>query len=116
MERDFNLPSDWLNPGPTSILKFGLPAGLMERTEKRKFGQILTVRFLSRYDQIHLKLFAAVDQRGKHYDDLLVLKPNEEEIKAAANWSQTHDVSEGFREELRVILKSLGFDRVAETI
>jgi len=29
--RDFNLPDNWLNPGPTSALDFGLPEGLMQR-------------------------------------------------------------------------------------
>ena len=114
--RDFDLPENWLNPGPTSALQFGLPAGLLERTENRNYGHCLTVRFLSRYDQIHFKLYAAVDQRGKHYDDLRALGPSEKEIKAAAMWSRTHDVSEGYKDELKNILKSLGFDNVAQTI
>ncbi len=114
--RDFDLPDSWLNPGPTSALEFGLPAGLLDRAEKRTYGRCLIVRFLSRYDQIHFKLYAAVDQRGTHYDDLKILNATEQEIKAAAQWSRTHDVSEGYRDELKKILISLGFDNVAQTI
>jgi len=114
--RDFDLPGDWLNPGPTSALDFGLPEGLLARAEKRRYGKIFTVRFLSRYDQIHFKLFAAVDQAGKHYDDLKLLKPTASELKAAALWSMTHDVSENYRNELKRILIDLGFKNVAQEI
>ena len=69
--RDFNLPENWLNAGPASAVDLGLPDGLMERVITRQYGQKLIVHFLGRYDQIHFKLYAAVDQgAGKHLDDL----------------------------------------------
>jgi hypothetical protein len=65
--RDFSLPVDWLNPGPTDLLDFGLPEGFIDRLERRDYGDSLTVYFASRYDQIHFKLYAMVDQGpGKH--------------------------------------------------
>lgn len=116
VERDFRLPDGWINPGPTSALDFGLPTGLLDRCEKREYGPSLTVRFLSRYDQIHFKLYAAVDQGGKHYEDLLVLKPTSKEIEAAARWSMTHDVSDGFKLMLKTLIEKMGFSDVAQRL
>jgi hypothetical protein len=115
--RDFNLPDQWLNAGPASAVDLGLPIGIMERVVTRRFGQRLIIHFLGRYDQIHFKLYAAVDQgTGKHLDDLLALKPNSEEIRQAARWSMTHDVSEGFKQSLKGLLDYLGFRDVAERL
>lgn len=113
----FKLPKNWLNPGPTSALDLGLPQGLLERSEIHRFGDYLIVRFLSRLDQIHFKLYAATDQGpGKHYQDLLSLHPLENEIEAAARWSRTHDPSDGYLQELRKVITSLGFPDVAHRI
>ena len=115
--RDFNLPDKWLNAGPASAVDLGLPHGLMERIVTRSFGQKLTIHFLGRYDQIHFKLYAAVDQgTGKHLDDLSALKPTADEIEQAARWSMTHDVSEGFKQSLKGLLDHLGFKDVAERL
>jgi len=115
--RDFNLPDKWLNPGPASAVDFGLPEGLMDRVITRKFGKKLIVHFLGRYDQIHFKLYAAVDQgEGKHLDDLLALNPTSEEIESAARWSMTHDVSDGYKQNLKNLLKYMGFEDVAERL
>ena len=115
--RDFNLPDKWFNAGPASAVDLGLPDGIMDRVVTRKFGQKLTIHFLGRFDQIHFKLYAAVDQgAGKHLDDLLTLKPAPSEIEQAARWSMTHDVSEGFKQSLKGLLNYLGFKDVAERL
>jgi len=115
--RDFNLPERWLNPGPASAVDLGLPNGLMERVITRKYGRKLVVHYLGRYDQIHFKLYAAVDQgAGKHLDDLLALKPTSDELENAARWTMTHDVSEGFKRNLKSLLNYLGFKDVAERL
>jgi hypothetical protein len=115
--KDFNLPDKWLNTGPASAVDLGLPDGIMERVVTRRFGQRLTIHFLGRYDQIHFKLYAAVDQgAGKHLDDLLALKPASDEIEQAARWSMTHDISEGFKQSLKGLLDYLGFKDVAERL
>lgn len=107
--RDFSLPADWLNPGPTDLLDFGLPEGFIDRLERRDYGQALTVYLASRYDQIHFKLYALVDQGpGKHEDDLRALSPTEEELVAAARWSRSHDPSEGYAQALGGVLAYLG--------
>jgi hypothetical protein len=113
--RDFNLPENWINTGPTSAVDLGLPERLMERVTTREFGRKLTIHFLGRYDQIHFKLYAAVDQgAGIHYEDLLTLKPTADELEQAARWSITHDVSEGYRQILKDLLNHMGHNNVAE--
>jgi len=107
--RDFGLPTDWLNPGPTDLLQFGLPAGFLSRVETRAHGSALTIRYASRLDQIHFKLYATVDQgAGRHETDLRALAPSAAELLAAARWTRTHDPSEGFRQELAAALAHLG--------
>jgi len=113
VQKDFNLSENWLNPGPASVMDFGLPKGLMERTETRFYGKLLIIHYLGRHDQIHFKLHAAVDQGGKHFDDLLALNPSSQEFVDAARWSMTHDPSEGFRLILKDFLKRIGHGDVA---
>jgi hypothetical protein len=115
--RDFNLPENWLNAGPASAVDLGLPEGIMERVITRRFGKKLIIHFLGRYDQIHFKLYAAADQgTGKHFDDLLALKPSTEELEKAARWSMTHDISEGYRQSLKKLLSHMGYEDVAERL
>ena len=72
-------------------------------------GEALTVLFASRIDQIHFKLYAAVDQgAGRHLADLQALEPTEAELLQAARWSRTHDPSEGYRSVLLEVLTHLG--------
>lgn len=109
--RDFGLGEDWLNPGPTSLLDLGLPEGFRERAAPRRYGPGLTVLFASRVDQIHLKLYATVDQgAGKHLSDLRALQPSRQELLDAATWSRTQDPSEGYRMVLERVLAHLGVD------
>jgi hypothetical protein len=115
--RDYNLEPSWINPGPTSILDFGLPEGMLERTVVKRFGPRLTVRFISRLDLIHLKLDAASEGPGKHYDDLRALNPAKEELRLAARWCVKNvDSSEGYVAQLKSLLVVLGHPDVAEGI
>jgi hypothetical protein len=103
------LAADWLNPGPTDLLQFGLPAGYESRTVMRRFGG-LTVHLAGRFDQICFKLYAAVDQgpRSKHTADLRQLQPTRDELLAAARWARTHDPSDAFLDQLEQALDALG--------
>ncbi len=96
------LDPNWINPGPTALLDFGLPHGFVERSSIRRFGA-LVVHVASRFDQIHFKLYAATDQgpRSKHTGDLRALSPSSDELLAAARWCRTHDPSPGFLTSLR---------------
>jgi len=109
--RDFGLSDDWLNPGPTSLLDLGLPDGFYERAEHRVYGPGLETLFASRVDQIHLKLYATVDQgAGKHLDDLEALQPTGQELIDAARWSRSHDPSDGYLSVLERVLAHFGVD------
>ena len=104
-----DVDENWLNPGPTDLLRHGLPKGFMERATTRAYGS-LTLQIASREDQVFFKLFAAVDSspRSKHTADLRLLNPSREELLAAARWARTHDPSEGFRTLLHSALVQLG--------
>jgi hypothetical protein len=109
---DFGLRERWLNSGPTALLDFGLPPGLLARGETRDYGPALEVIFASRVDQIHFKLYAVVDQdAGRHLNDLQALSPTEPELLQAAEWSETHDNSAGYREILDKVLAHFGVIR-----
>lgn len=118
--RDLGLPEWWLNNGPSrnpgGLYQFGLPEGLLERLTSKTYGDRLTIHFISRYDQIHLKLYASVDRGGYHVDDLLKLEPTTEELVSAAHWARTHDPSEGFAMMLKSMLEQLEYNDAAERI
>lgn len=117
---DLNLPSDWLNNHPShgegGLFQMGLPAGFAERLTRHTYGPLLTVHLIHRIDQIHFKLYASVDRGGYHITDLIALKPTPDEIESAARWAMTHDVSEGFVVVLKRLLRSIGYDTVAERL
>jgi hypothetical protein len=108
---DFGLAETWLNAGPTDLLTWGLPEGFMSRVVTRSYGTTLVVHFAGRLDQIHLKLFAMVDQGGgRHEADLRALSPTREELVAAARWSMTQDPSPGYTSVLEDALHVLEVD------
>lgn len=103
------LAPDWLNPGPTDLLDFGLPPGFDQRATERRFGG-LTLHVASREDQICFKFYASVDQgpQSKHTADLKKLRPSPEELRWAAEWCRTQDPSEGFAQQLELALRAFG--------
>ncbi len=106
-----DLPKDWFNTGPAdeSFFRLGFPVGIEDRLTPRTYSPALTVSFISRYDQIHFKLYAATDQGpGRHVSDLQDLRPTGDELLAAARWTRLQDPSEGFRFVLADLLTHLG--------
>jgi len=111
VRRELDLPADWFNAGPAddSFFRLGFPVGIESRLTPRAFGSVLTLSFISRYDQIHFKLYAAADQGpGRHVSDLQDLRPTTEELLAAARWTRLQDPSDGFRLVLADLLNHLG--------
>lgn len=105
------LPRDWLNDrvADETLFRCGLPEGLQSRLTTKSYGSRLLISFISRRDQIFLKLHAAVDRDGgKHLQDLLDLKPTADELLDAAKWSRMQDPSDGYRLLLGEMLKHLG--------
>lgn len=114
---DMGLDENWLNDGPSDLVKYALPDGLEGRLKTVRYGKRLTVNFASRYDQIHLKIYAAVDSGpGRHVQDLLELKPSENEMEAAARWAIKQDSSDGFKTTLKEMLRKLNYGKVVERI
>ena len=116
-----NFPQDWLNNGPSSgdggLFRLGLPDGFKERLIKNYQGEKLTVYFASRLDQIHFKLYAAIDQFGSyHASDLKQLSPSDEELLQAVRWATTHDPSEGFQTAIKLFLREFGYERLVDKI
>jgi hypothetical protein len=106
---ELGLEPEWLNLGPTDLLDAGLPNGFFERCTVEQFGG-LTAFVADRYDLIHFKTFAAVDQgpTSKHYVDLRELRPSRGELLSAARWCRTQDPSDAFAGELVELLETFG--------
>ena len=118
---DLDFQKNWLNNGPSSddggLYRLGLPEGFVERLRWETIGERLTVAFISRYDQIHFKLYAAVDQSGSyHAEDLRELHPTDKELLAAAGWTRTHDPSEGYLQGLQWFLQEFGYGHLADRV
>ena len=111
-----DLPHDWLNNGPASQFRLGLPAGFAARLQKVCIGEQLTIHYISRIDQIYFKTFAAADRGGYHITDLKASNPGEDEIYSAARWCMEQDVSEGFRFILKEMLTQNGWNHVSSRI
>ncbi|TAE75724.1 MAG: hypothetical protein EAZ84_08860 [Verrucomicrobia bacterium] len=94
-----------------------MPEGFLERLTSRSYGPRLTIYLPDRYDLIHLKLFAAVDQgMGRHVTDLAALAPTDPELLAAACWVLTQDSGEVFPAIVRDALKQMGYERIADQL
>jgi hypothetical protein len=105
--RDYNLPNDWMNTTVGLQWKTGLPEGFEERIHWRQYDG-LWLGLADRYDLIFLKLYAAADSEGPtsvHFQDLMALQPNNEELGAAARWVRTQDPSEPFARILDEVLR-----------
>jgi hypothetical protein len=107
--RAFGLADDWLNTGPDALVDLGLPDGFAERLERRDFGD-LVAWLAGRFDMVCFKLYAAVDQgpRSRHFQDLVDLRPDSDDLLEAARWAASHDPSPGFRSQLTETLRALG--------
>ncbi len=94
---------------PRHMLVCGLPTGLVARLETRRYANPLTVHFVNRFDQIHFKYLAMIentDDRDKHASDLQALSPTDEELEAALYWSR-RVVLERLRRAQTLLLEDL---------
>lgn len=107
--RLLGLPKRWLNGGPTSQLRFGLPEGFAARTSVEVFGG-LTVRLASRFDQICLKLYAAADggRNSKHVRDLIEMTATRDELFSASPWVRRQDLSPEFHSFVQEVIDYVG--------
>lgn len=114
----FDLKPDWINQGPVDLLKMGLPTGFHSRCKKIQFYPNLIFLITSRFDQIHFKIYASIDRdrNDYHLQDLIALKPTDDELVAAIKWCFTHDVSDPFRKIAIDFLKKNRWNNVAKRI
>ena len=116
VQRDFDLPENWINLGPAPQVELGLPEGFESRLIKKKYGDYLSIYYISRIDQVYFKLYAAVDRNDYHTDDLFALEPTIEEIEKASEWVLTQDVSDDFRQILKDFLRKHNYEVIFERI
>ena len=110
--RDFDLRKDWMNSAVGAQWETGLPPGFSERIQWLRFGG-LTVGVAARLDLIFLKLYAAVVSEGPqsvHYQDLLALRPDSEELAGAEEWVKTQDTSAEFATMLGEVIGHVSRD------
>lgn len=103
---DLNLDPNWLNAGPASQWRTGLPPGLETRVHWTEFGG-LVVGLVDRYDLIFFKLYAAVDDTGPqsvHFQDLMALGPTTEELADASGWVRRQDPSPAIADALTKVI------------
>lgn len=98
VSRDFGLPRDWMNTEIGAQWESGLPPWIAEDLTWNRYGS-LDVGLCGRRTLLALKLFAAVDTgpESVHYQDLVALAPEKEELKSAAEWVSRQDASPEFQ-------------------
>jgi hypothetical protein len=114
---ELQLDPHWLNTGPADQVLAGLPEGFLSRLTRHEYGPCLTIFYPDRFDLIHLKLFAIVDQgAGRHVRDLASLQPTDAELMLAARWVLTQDVGEVFPQIVHNTLTSLGYGHLTKRL
>ena len=115
---EFGIRKDWFNFGASPLIHFGFPQGMTTRLVRKSYGACLTIFFISRFDQVHFKIYAAMDPKdgARHLGDLLDLKPRENEVSAATSWRLGREVSADFKAVLREVLERIGYERIAKQI
>jgi hypothetical protein len=86
---------------------------------RREYGPSLTVYFVSRLDQVHLKLLAAADPKAepRHLEDLISrIKPTADEVRTAVAWLLDRKTSPRFRWNVRRAVEALGYDNISHDI
>jgi len=113
--RELGVKEEWLNFGPAPLVAFGLPRGLAGRLKRRRFGRCLALHLVSRWDQIHLKIYAAMHPKTRletHLGDLLDLAPTQAEAKATVDWLLNRKTSREFRRKLKQVLDRIGHEKL----
>ena len=95
--RDFDMPPDWMNAVVSPSSFADPPPRLTEELRWLDFGG-LRVGIVGRTPLIALKLHAATDrdERSVHFQDLLALRPSDEELATAAGWVERQDIGPEF--------------------
>ena len=115
VSRAKRLPPEWINTNAANILKKlkptkGLPEYFNEISRTIDIGDNLKITVIGRQALIGMKLLASTPSYTKHTDDIRSLNPRKEEIEEAVRFVLSMDNDELRKEDLRIVLKSIGFD------
>lgn len=87
-----------------------LPQYFNELSRTIQVGDNLKIGLIGRQALISLKMYAASPSYSKHTDDIKSLHPNRDEVSEAIRFVMKMDDSNPRKDDLRVVLKRLGFD------
>lgn len=109
------LPPEWINTSAANVLtKAGqikiLPDYFSEISRTIEFGRNLRVSILGRQALLSLKLWAANPSYSKHTTDIKSMQPTTGEMKKALSFVLNIDNTELRRNDLRILLKEMGFE------
>jgi len=115
VSRAKRLPPEWINTNAANILKKlkptkGLPEYFNEISRMIDIGDNLKITLIGRQALIGMKLLASTPSYAKHTDDIRSLNPRKEEIEEAVRFVLSIDNDELRKEDLRIVLKAIGFD------
>jgi hypothetical protein len=109
------LGAEWLNTSlanmlSTSARSVKLPNYFREISRTFEVSDNLKIGLISRQALISLKLYATTPTYRKHTEDLSNLRPSKREITEALRFVMSIDDSDPRKDDLRVVMKELGFD------
>ena len=109
------LGTEWLNTSlanmlATSARSVKLPEYFSEISRTIEVNNNLRIGLISRQALISLKLYATTPSYRKHTEDLSNLRPSKREITEALRFVMSIDDSHPRKDDLRIVMKELGFD------
>jgi hypothetical protein len=115
VSRAKKLGAEWLNTSLANMLSttagsVKLPEYFREISRTIEVSDNLKIGLISRQALISLKLYATSPSYRKHTVDLSNLKPTRKEITEALRFVMSIDDSDPRKDDLRIVMKDLGFD------
>ena len=109
------LGAEWLNTSLANMLSKAagsvkLPKYFSEISRTLEVSDNLKIGLISRQALISLKLYATTPSYSKHTVDLSNLRPSKKEVVEAARFVMSIDGSDPRKDDLRIVMKELGFD------
>jgi len=109
------LGAEWLNTSLANMLSTAagpvkLPEYFREISRTLDVSDNLKIGLISRQALISLKLYATTPSYRKHTADLINLRPAAKEMTEALRFVMSIDDSNPRKDDLRIIMKDLGFD------
>lgn len=109
---DLELDLNWLNNGPQT-LKSDLPSGWRNRLQPMYQGKAIQLQGLGREDLLKSKLYAYCDRTTPDFEDLKILKPTVDELKASIEWVKDRDTNSNWaahvEKAFKFLERSLGY-------